>query len=978
MTDPSKIAEGAHSDPSGSTLHLTDCIVDLARHRLVRGEESTSLTTREAELLAYLSAREGTDVERDALLTEVWGYRSSNPTRAVDFTIRRLRAKVEPDPSNPVHIISVRGVGYRFVGAKHAPTPPVPAEADAPSRAVRDRSTLPPPRTNFIGRTRELTRLDSLVADSRLVVLLGMGGCGKTRLAIEWAHTHREKFPGGVWFCDLTPARDLGDVLDAIGAGLDAELDARATVEQSLEKLATLIDARGECLLLIDNAEHVPLGPVVERWLDHTLDARFLVTTRERLRVHGEGVLNVQPLDDEDAVALFVERAEAVRGPDTIRTEDDHAIRAIVKGLDGLPLAIEIAASRAGAMTPTQLAKRLESRFRLITAQPGTRSDRHSSLRAALDWSWDLLDDWEQQALCVASIFRGGFTLEAAEEVLLPEDSNAPWTLDLLQSLTDKSLVLAETRGGADVRYRLLESVRAYASEKLEAMGNSDDLRARHAEYYIREGENLASAVEGPGGAEILDRLAAERGNLMAAWAQAPDPVQRVRAALAVRVVLLLRGPLDGFSELLDDMVRLSESAPADVAARVFIARARFRQSHRIVAAEEDLQQALSRADEADEPALRAMAVYTLASIRSNQTRYDEAEGLFREAMSIHTRTGERAAMGRDAIGLAFVLSKKGMTDAAERTYQRALAVFRRTGDRWGIGLALANLFTLVDAAGKFDVADQYAREAVDILTEVGDRKNCARVLCQYGLRLHWRGRNDEAEAALRRALALQQQIGDRRWEGVVLTDLADLLLADDRLAEAEALLTEAMAIAQDSEDLMQEAQILRALGLVRVLEEADWEADAHLEDSLALIRANDLVSLLPATLHALALLRLEQQRLEEVMSFVSEGDQEAARQRMFRLRALLAGIRVATYVQQGQQDAATAELDRTNELLGPYAPSLPGLGAVTRAWVAHGAGYADAATEHMTGATATEPTVALLARALEKRLEPEDDSWLL
>ncbi|MCB9675948.1 MAG: tetratricopeptide repeat protein [Alphaproteobacteria bacterium] len=982
MNDPATHPGRPVNGPSDSILRLSDCTVDLARHRLVREGDTTSLTTREAELLAYLAAREGTDVERDALLTDVWGYKSSNPTRAVDFTIRRLRTKVEPDPANPVHIISVRGVGYRFVGNTmpeildvDAPPDDEPAAPPAPPAEPPD-STLPPPRTRFIGRVRELERLETLLTEGRLVVLLGMGGSGKTRLAQEWAHTHRDRWPGGVWFCDLTPARDLGDVLDAIAAGVRAGLDARATVEQSLDKLATAIDERGECLVLIDNAEHVPLGPVVEQWLDRTHDARFVVTTRERLGIRGEAVLNVQPMEDDDAIALFVDRACAVRGPEAVTHADDSAIREIVRGLDGLPLAIEIAASRVGSMAPAQLAKRLQSRFKLITAQPGTRPDRHASLRAALDWSWDLLDDWERQALCVASIFRGGFTLEAAEEVLLPEDPDAPWTLDLLQSLTDKSLVLTESPSGGDVRYRLLESVRAYAGEKLEALGDADALRARHAEYYIREGENLAAAVEGPAGAEMLERLAAERGNLMAAWMKAPDPVQRVRAALAVRVVLLMRGPLDGFAELLDQMVALAAQAPPAVRARTYIARARFLEGHRPEDAEADLLRALDDAGEL--PELRAMALYTLASIRTTQTRYDEAESSFREAMELHARTGERAAMGRDAIGLAYILAKKGAVDAAERMYQRALAVFRRTGDRWGIGLALANLFGLVDSAGKFDIADQYAREAIGILTDVGDRKNCARVLCQHGIRLHWRGRNDEAERAFRDALALQQQIGDRRWEGVVLTDLADLLLADDRLAEAEALLTEAMGIARESDDPLQEAQVLRAMGIVRVLEETDWEADAHLEDSLAILRQHDALHLLPATLHGLALLRLEQRRLDEVMGYLSEAEREASRQGMPRLRALLAGIRVATYVASGDHDAAQAELDHTEELLGPYAPSLPGLGAVARAWVAHGAGYADAAVEHLSKATATEPTVALLARTLQRELEPEDDSWLL
>jgi predicted ATPase len=364
----------------------------------------------------------------------------------------------------PIELFEARGAGGTF---------DPPPDGDKAYRVVRKgqvwlpvreiRHSLPAERDAFVGRDDALARLaHSLHGGARLVSVLGIGGIGKTRLVTRYGWHWLGEFPGGVWFCDLAPARGLDGIVNAVAQGLDVPLGRDEPVAQ----LANAIVGRGRCLVILDNFEQVArhAGETLGPWLDAAAEARFVVTTREVLGLAGEEVLALPPLPPADGVTLFVQRAETVR-PDFRPQAEDHAATAqLVALLDGLPLAIELAAARVRVMPPGMLLSRMSERFKLL-ASKGGRRDRQATLRATFDWSWDLLSATEKAALAQLSVFEGGFDLDAADAVLdLAGIDDASWIVDLVHALVDKSFVRARDGG----RFDLLVSVQAYAAEHLQ------------------------------------------------------------------------------------------------------------------------------------------------------------------------------------------------------------------------------------------------------------------------------------------------------------------------------------------------------------------------------------------------------------------------------------------------------------------------------------------------------------------------------
>ena len=311
-----------------------------------------------------------------------------------------------------------------------------------PVREIRH--SLPAERDAFVGRAEALAELSRQIqSGARLVSVLGIGGTGKTRLVTRYGRSWLGEFPGGVWFCDLAPARSLDGIVSAVAQGLDVPLGRDDPVVQ----LGHAIAGRGPCLVILDNFEQVArhAAQTLGHWLDRADQARFVVTTREVLGLAGEEVLALPPLPPADGAALFVQRAEAAKPDFQPNAEDQAAIAPLVALLDGLPLAIELAAARVRVMPPRMLLARMSERFKLL-ASKGGRLDRQSTLRAAFDWSWDLLPTAEKAALAQLSVFEGGFTLEAAEGVLdLSGYDDAPWTVDVVQ-LAGRQVIRARAR----------------------------------------------------------------------------------------------------------------------------------------------------------------------------------------------------------------------------------------------------------------------------------------------------------------------------------------------------------------------------------------------------------------------------------------------------------------------------------------------------------------------------------------------------
>ncbi|MFE1168103.1 BTAD domain-containing putative transcriptional regulator [Nocardiopsis sp. NPDC058789] len=480
--------------------------------------------------------------------------RTADALAAYDVFRERLADELGLDPSE-----HLRRVHLRLLRGELVPGGPVPEEARSPA-VVR----LPRPLTSFVPRETEVGAAVERLSAARLVTLTGPGGSGKTRLAVEAAATLVERAPdlasGGVWFVGLAPVRRGADLPDAVASALDlrgqAVFQARAAVlpQSPLERVVSFLGERAG-LVVLDNCEHVvaDAAALVETLLSRCPDLRVLVTSREPLGVGGETLLPVPSLEPppegtgvEEAgsypsVTLFSERARAALPGFTVNADNvGHVVR-IIRELDGMPLALELAAARLRAMSPAQLADRLRDRFRLLTNGSRSALPRHRTLRAVVDWSWELLDEPERRLLRRLAVLPGGATLESVETV--GSDPDAPdgtvagddvWTV--LFALVDKSLVVAEDpeREDAPARYRQLETVRAYAAERLAASGEEERVRDAQARYARDLWHRGDPELRGPGQRAWLARLSAEADNCVAAFHWA---VERRDAALALELV---------------------------------------------------------------------------------------------------------------------------------------------------------------------------------------------------------------------------------------------------------------------------------------------------------------------------------------------------------------------------------------------------------------------------------------------------------
>ena len=400
-----------------------------------------------------------------------------------------------------------------------------------PPLKTRHAGNLPLPVSSFIGRARELERIAAMLGDARVMTLTGVGGVGKTRLAMRAAGEAQPRFGDGAWLCELAPVRDPAGVTEAVAAVFSVA--ARAG-QRTREALVEFLRGR-ELLLVLDNCEHVlaeaaALAGILARSCERLV---ILATSREGLGIEGEQLMPVPPLavpgagagldaiTDAEAVRLFAERAAAVKPEFAVTGENAAAVAAVVRRLDGLALAIELAAARVPTMTPAELARRLERSFAVLGAGLRGAAERHRTLRAAIDWSFDLLAAAEQVLLARLAVFAGGATLEAAEVVCGADGIDPEEVLGLMGELVARSLVVTGEHG-SQTRYRLLEPIRQYGEERLEESGKAEWWRARHAGYYadllrrVREHGHHASD-------EMFwtSRLSADQDNLLAAWSWA-------------------------------------------------------------------------------------------------------------------------------------------------------------------------------------------------------------------------------------------------------------------------------------------------------------------------------------------------------------------------------------------------------------------------------------------------------------------------
>lgn len=738
-----------------------------------------------------------------------------------------------------------REVGARFGRAEEISAalrhetvlPPASSVASAP------RVSLPAERDVFVRRERELASLDQVWASSaRLVTIVGPAGAGKTRVALHHTWKTRHSWPGGCFWCDLAEASSADDIARTVAAGIGVELGRTDPITQ----LGHAIAGRGRCLLVLDNVDRRAEDVVaaLSVWIDRADDARFLVTSRERLRLPYEVALPLDALDEEAALEMLVNRAAAHRPGFCMDPRDEAALRRLARELDGLPLALELAAARLRFMSPVQLAERLGDRFRLL--QSGTRKDRHSTLLAALEASWDPLTPWERSAFAQCSVFEGGFDVDAAEQVIdLSASPEAPWALDVLQSLVDKHLLRVSTGADSvgDPRFGVYATFREFASERLH-----NDFPEIEAEVEIRHGQCFAErcsdealdALNRAGGSVRFRALERELGNLIAACRKAI-----VRNATSVAVgafvgawsVLDKRGPLPVAVELGARVLTLPTLSSAERARTLdYLGRAQWRVG-KAESGKARYQEALVlyRAD--GNRRAEGVVLGNLASIEKDLGNLAESRALALEALAIHRDVGNRRAEGLMRVSLSTLDSASGSAADAVLHAEAARDIFVRAGDRAGEGVALCCLGVSYAQTGRVDMARDHYERSLTASREVGDRRIEGINLNNLSILLIEEGRWREAEERLEHALLVHRDLGDRLFEGLAVSYLGCCAMETHRFEQAEHLLKESVAILHEIGNRRFEGSTLHLLGLLEH-RRASWpEACEYLERARVLVR---------------------------------------------------------------------------------------------------------------------------------------------
>jgi predicted ATPase/DNA-binding CsgD family transcriptional regulator len=649
---------------------------------------------------------------------------------------------------------------------------------------------LPAQVSSFIGRESELAEVRALVAGSRLVTLTGVGGAGKTRLGLQVAAELADGTGDGVWFADLAPLADPDLVATAVADVLGVRREPGRPV---LDTVAEAVGGRS-LLVVLDNCEHVigACAKLADALLRGCPNLALLATSREPLGIGGEYVYRVPsmgvPADGDDqeairaseAVRLLADRAAAQGMPLAQDEQTAAVVGRICRRLDGIPLAIELAAARLRAVSAAELEARLDERFALLTGGSRAAAPRQQTLRAMVEWSWELLTGAERAVLARLSTFAGGFGMDAAEAVTAGPDASAAEVAGLLGALVDKSLVQFDHAGTGPVQYRLLETVRRYAAGQLDALGPAavNHARAAHRDYYLALTEAAAPRLVAAGQAEWLDRLDAELGNLRAAiaFSQAqPDPASGLQMAASLRVYWMVRGHAAEGAEALQALLDLPAAQEATLArARALATVAHLlQQTGGYAMAGDCCEEALviARAARADYLIADLLHVRAWLLVRQGQPR--AALPLIEQGLVLARRLGEPHLTARLLSARAFATNVEGDPAGAARDNAEALQLARQAGDRLQAGTLLCNLSDYELWTGDLDAARRHLAESLDIARELNARNSAVIGIFNLGLAEYLAGSPDAAEALFTESLDLARRMGMKRHTAYALIGLA-------------------------------------------------------------------------------------------------------------------------------------------------------------------------------------------------------------
>jgi predicted ATPase len=714
-------------------------------------------------------------------------------------------------------------------------SPGLPAEFPPLRTSNRLLHNLPTILTSFVGREKELLEISDLISCQRLITIVGSGGVGKTRLAVQAATTVLEQFPDGGWFVDLTsisnPTLVTQFLMTTLGIYEDGCCD-------STERLKYYFQDR-KMLLILDNCEHILPGvaPLVQLLLGATEQLTILATSRESLGVVGETVwciplLSTPGIDEEvslealmvyEAVALFVERAAATSGF-VLTRENAQLVAQICARLEGIPLALELAAARTKILTIADMSTRLDNQFGLLVSNQNVPY-RQKTLRNLIDWSYDLLPEQERILFRRLSIFSGSWALEAAEAICADTNLRSLEVLDLLSHLVDRSLVIADTMDGSK-RYRLLETIRQYGYERLSEAQETDLFALKHATYFTNLSEQSAAKLWGDDQGIWLRRLDMEHDNLRAAlewlFLKQDQAKMMLRLSSALWRFWRIRGYYQEGRMHLDRALAQSPMGSKELRAEALRGAAVLAlQQGDYGQATASIEKCLALFTELENQRGVGHALDVLGEVAYYQGDYARSAALHNQSLRIRIELDDKEGQANSLRHLGMISRDQGDFQVAREDLSQSLEIGRKITDRILVAKILDNLGLVEHYLCNYDRADELFAEAVSIYRELDDRLGISNTLQNQGNVAKDRGDFKQAKVVYNECLALKRTFGDKRGIAQALASLAELAFYQGKYIDAADLAGQSLALFQD---LGVKRGVIFTLGLLAYIAEYNGE----------------------------------------------------------------------------------------------------------------------------------------------------------
>lgn len=663
--------------------------------------------------------------------------------------------------------------------------------SDFPSLKTLDArpNNLPIQLSNFIGREKEILEINAFLQKSRLVTLLGPGGTGKTRLALQIGAELIDEFANGVFIAELAQVTEPSMVLQT----LMSAFGAKEIKGQSQKLTLTEYLTEKEMLVIMDNCEHLlnECSKTAEMLLSKCGKLKIIATSREVLNCAGEISCRVPPLSHPDpnsnesiemitkyeSVRLFIERALVIKQDFRVTNENAYALADICFKLDGIPLAIELAAARIKILSPEGINERLNDRFKLLTGGKRTALPRQQTLRALIDWSYDLLSEREKLLLQRLTVFSGGWRLEASENICSDEIINDDDIIELLGKLADKSLIKVNESLNYNY-YLLLETIKKYGDEKLAESGKKNEFQKKHFDYFYKLAEDSEEKLTGYNQKEWLMKLDSDIGNLREAlnWALINEPVLSLQMSVLLGKFWELRGYYAEGLEYLRKSSESSESTDLIWKARsvylkglFLINQGNYSDSKKFLNESQELFREINYKDG------EALTYSALATIALFESDYDKIKLYSDKSLEISYEINNKSYIAKNIQNIAMSLMQQGYHVESRNKYEESLAIFRELNDPVQLARTIGNIGALEYLLGNYDKAREVFEESLVIRTEIGERQGISIALSNLGSVTYMQHKYAEAENYLERSLAITKELGDKRIQVTTLATLGSI-----------------------------------------------------------------------------------------------------------------------------------------------------------------------------------------------------------